>query len=59
MLAVAGLIWSKRANQAELKAGLMNINDVIRRSTSRILRRHHRVSKPGSGQAEQSRTEKQ
>lgn len=39
------------------EACLMNINEVTRRSTSKIRQRHHRASKPGSVQAEQSRTE--
>lgn len=59
MLDVAGLIWSRRANEAEfsrvVKAVLMNINEVTKRSTSRIRRRHHHASKAGSVQ---SRTEK-
>lgn len=36
----------------------MNINEVKRRSTSKIRQRHHRAAKPGSVQAEQSRTER-
>lgn len=40
--------WGGASNPTIDKAGLMNINNATRRSSSRIRRRHHPVSKPGS-----------
>lgn len=48
--------WGGASNPTAAQR-LMNINEVTRRSTNKIQQRHHRASKPGSVQAEESRTE--